>query len=134
MQHKRHLPEGIKDRVRELRRNATEAEDVLWKVVRNRGLEGAKFRRQHPVGGFVLDFYCEEARLGIELDGGSHRGAPASQRDQERSRILAEQHGIQVIRLWNSDVVSNTANVVSLLRERLQHRLSESPTAEQPGA
>ncbi|MGE5599382.1 MAG: endonuclease domain-containing protein, partial [Bacteroidota bacterium] len=61
------LPPQLLQRCRELRQSATDAEQLLWELIRNRQLLGAKFRRQHPVGPFILDFYCHEAKLAIEL-------------------------------------------------------------------
>jgi very-short-patch-repair endonuclease len=123
------MPEGVKVRARELRREASKAESRLWQVVRNRGLGNLKFRRRHPVGGFMLDFYCDEAKLGIELDGGQHRDAATAKRDEQRNRMLKAQHGIDVIRLWNADVLTNTEKIVNSLREALEQRLgSEAQT------
>src|SRR2546422_47030 len=91
---------------RNLRRDATWAERTLWKHLRNRGVGGARFRRQHGVGPYVLDFYCADALLAIELDGDVH-GMPArQQRDEQRDRYLAEL-GIEVLRFWNEDVWTN---------------------------
>ena len=64
------LPAELLERARALRREATDAERFLWSLLRNRQFLGLKFRRQHPLGGYIVDFYCHEARLGIELDGG----------------------------------------------------------------
>ncbi len=84
-----------------MRDNMTLSEELLWERLRNRKLNGLKFRRQHAVGRFVLDFYCAELKLCIEVDGGIHKLSP--ERDTERSQVLA-QHGIQVLRITNSDV------------------------------
>ena len=64
------LPTELLERARALRREATDAERLLWSLLRDRQFLGLKFRRQHPLGGYIVDFYCHEARLGIELDGG----------------------------------------------------------------
>jgi very-short-patch-repair endonuclease len=96
------------DRRRALRRNATDAEAALWSELRARRLAGFKFRRQHPCGPFILDFYCAEARLAIELDGGQHWDAENAARDARRSRYL-RRRGVRVLRFAN-DV---------LFRERL---------------
>jgi very-short-patch-repair endonuclease len=66
------LPPEFLARVRELRCNATDAEHLMWQLLRNRQLDGWKFRRQHPVGKYILDFYCHEAHLAVELDGSQH--------------------------------------------------------------
>jgi very-short-patch-repair endonuclease len=94
-------------RGRALRRDATRAEQRLWGVVRNRQVEGAKFRRQHPVGRFVVDFACVEVRVVLEVDGGQHADCGA---DVARSAWLAAQ-GWVVVRFWNDDVVERLDGV-----------------------
>lgn len=86
---------------RDLRQRQTAAEELLWQALRARRLRGLKFRRQHPVGPFVLDFCCVECRLGIELDGAVHAGQEA--RDAERSAILADA-GYRILRIPNDAV------------------------------
>lgn len=81
----------------------TDAEHALWRVLRSRQLEGFKFRRQHPIGRFVVDFVCLERKLILELDGGHH--ATQSEADGERTAHL-EAHGYRVIRFWNNDVLT----------------------------
>jgi adenine-specific DNA-methyltransferase len=124
MTNKRRLPGSLKVRARTLRRDATKAESLMWQIVRNRGVANAKFRRQHPVGGFVLDFYCDEAKLGIELDGARHRDAATVERAAERSRMLMDQHGVRVIRLWNGDLLQDKEKVIQVLHQALQERQS----------
>jgi very-short-patch-repair endonuclease len=68
----KHTPKEIKARARELRKVMTPAEKMLWQQLRGRGLNGLKFRRQHPLGNLIVDFYCAEHRLVIEVDGGIH--------------------------------------------------------------
>jgi very-short-patch-repair endonuclease len=98
---------------RRLRRNRTDAEDRLWYHLRNRQLEGAKFRFQSPVAGFVADFLCVEARLIVELDGGQH--GERIEQDAERTRAL-EAAGYTVMRFWNNDVLANTEGVLEMIR------------------
>ncbi len=74
----------IQQRARELRQRATEAEQMLWERVRNRRLGGLKFRRQHPLGPYIVDFYCAEHRLVVEVDGPIHEG------QKERNALRAE--------------------------------------------
>ncbi|MEN6621689.1 MAG: endonuclease domain-containing protein, partial [Smithella sp.] len=111
------------ERVRELRRNATEAEALLWELLRDRHLEGFKFRRQHPLGGYILDFYCHEARLAVEIDGAVHHEADQAQHDADRSAYLNEQ-GIRVIRFWNHEVLSQTDAVLQKILEQIQSSTS----------
>src|SRR6185503_2684091 len=83
-----------------LRREMTDAERKLWSVLRNRQLEGAKFRRQQPIGPFIADFVCQEQRLIIEADGGQHAECAA---DGRRTGFL-ECKGYRVLRFWNDDI------------------------------
>jgi len=89
---------------RDLRSHPTVAEDYLWKRLRRRQLGGWKFRRQHSVGSYVLDFYCPEVRLGIELDGTVHRDPLRSAYDAARQAWL-EAQGIRVLRFRNEEVL-----------------------------
>ncbi|MFM2410285.1 MAG: hypothetical protein RL481_1113 [Pseudomonadota bacterium] len=98
---------------RRLRRNRTDAEDRVWCHLRNRQLEGAKFRFQAPVAGYVADFLCTEARLIVELDGGQH--GEQLEQDEARTRAL-EAAGYTVIRFWNNDVLTNTDGVLEAIR------------------
>jgi lysyl-tRNA synthetase class 2 len=101
---------------RRLRREATEAEHRLWSRLRARQLRGAKFRRQHPVGPFIADFCCAEARLVIELDGGQH--ADRREADQKRTAAL-EAAGFRVLRFWDNEVFSNLDGILQRISEAL---------------
>jgi very-short-patch-repair endonuclease len=96
---------------RRLRRDRTEAEDRLWKYLRNRQMDGAKFRSQSPVGPYVADFLCAEAKLIVELDGGQH----GIEKDAARTKAL-EAAGYRVLRFWNNDVLANTEGVLAEIR------------------
>jgi very-short-patch-repair endonuclease len=85
---------------RELRARCTDAEAVLWFHLRDRRTCGFKFRRQHPCGPFILDFYCAEERLAVELDGGQHFETTAQAYDERRTAFL-QLHGIRVLRFSN---------------------------------
>jgi len=93
----------------------TDAERRLWATLRGRRLQGYKFRRQHPLGPFVLDFVCIEHRLVIEADGGQHADNKA---DQRRTAWL-ENHGWRVIRFWNNEILSNTDGVAETILRAL---------------
>ena len=95
-----------------LRNNATSAERALWRHLRNRALDGHKFSRQMPVGPFVCDFLCREARLIIEVDGGQHCEC---ERDLSRTAFL-EGQGYRVIRFWNNNVLENVEGVVAMIK------------------
>lgn len=88
---------------RSLRKHPTKWERVLWRHLRNRNFAGYKFRRQHPLDRYILDFYCPAAKLAIEIDGGGHNYRTGQRRDQRRDDFLA-QHGIRVLRVWNHQV------------------------------
>jgi very-short-patch-repair endonuclease len=98
-----------------LRRNSTDAERKLWSKLRARQLLGFKFVRQQPVGRHIADFACREADLIIELDGGQHA---ENARDEHRTRSLAE-HGYDVIRFWNDDILTNPDGALEVSAERL---------------
>jgi len=100
----------LKSRRKELRNNSTPAEKLLWSVLQQSNLGGYKFRRQHSVGFYVLDFYCPSESLAVELDGDSHFTDEAIVYDRERTTYL-NALGIKVIRFMNSDVYDNLDGV-----------------------
>ena len=102
-----------------LRKIATGAEQKLWGLLRNRQLLGKKFRRQHAIADYVLDFYCHECKLAIELNGIQHKEADAKEYDQGRTRLLIE-YGIKVLRFWNEEVMKDTAKVLRKIEEALK--------------
>jgi very-short-patch-repair endonuclease len=99
---------------RQLRRESTDAERVLWQLVRGRQLGGFKFRRQYPVGPYVLDFYCAVARLAVELDGGQHFSAEGLAHDEVRARFLGA-CGIDVLRFPDNEVLCQRDDVLAEL-------------------
>src|ERR1700739_733337 len=105
---------------RRLRRHATDVEKQLWRELRELGLP-PRFRRQHPVGGYIVDFACPGARLAIELDGGQH--ALRTDADEERSQEIAA-HGYRVLRFWNVDVTENLRGVLETLFRGAENALS----------
>jgi very-short-patch-repair endonuclease len=100
----------MRARARQLRRDATFPERILWGLLRDRRLSDVKFRRQHPVGPYVVDFYCSSHRLVVELDGRSHddRGL----RDRQRQDYLESVAGLKVFRVSNDDVLRERESVV----------------------
>ena len=110
-------PSRKEDR-RRLRKDATDAERKLWSILRNRQMAGLKFLRQYSVGPYILDFYCPERRLAIEVDGGQHADIRGRQRDSHRDRDL--QHlNIRVIRFWNNDVLQNIEGIGQTIGEQI---------------
>ena len=106
---------------RKLRSNLTPAEAVLWKRLQNRQLAGRKFRRQHSIGPYVLDFYCPRERLAVELDGAAHDSEDAAQRDARRAKYLLSV-GVKIVRFENRDVVSNLEGVLKAIEMELAER------------
>ena len=111
-----HNDPSLRLRRRDLRAALTPAEARLWAHLQNRQLDGRKFRRQHSVGPYVLDFYCPRGRLAIELDGAAHDHEQAVQRDEARTRYLASL-GIKVVRFENRDVMSNLEGVLQVIKD-----------------
>jgi len=103
---------------RELRQSQTEAERSLWAKLRNRQLEGVKFRRQQPIGPYIVDFVSFERKLVLEIDGGQHNEPATQQRDEERTAWLKGQ-GYQVLRFWNNEILKNVEGVLERIREAL---------------
>ncbi|HDZ8980580.1 endonuclease domain-containing protein [Aeromonas veronii] len=95
-----------------LRRDATQAEQKMWQQLRNRRLAGLKFRRQMPIGPYVVDFICLEQGLIIEVDGSQH-GTLANQMHDEARTAYLNQQGFRVIRVWNNDVLSRMEVVLA---------------------
>ncbi|MCM8614225.1 DUF559 domain-containing protein [Accumulibacter sp.] len=112
---------------RQLRATQTDAEDLIWSLLRNRRLADAKFRRQHPLGPYVVDFYCHEKRLAIELDGGQHSEEAAKAHDARRDDYLAG-HGIRVLRFWNNQVLAETESVQEVIWQALHDDCALTPT------
>jgi len=110
-------PALARDAARQLRLDQTDAEQRLWLRLRNSQLKGFKFRRQYPTGPFFADFFCQEAKLVIELDGSQH--ADESEQDERRSAFLREK-GYTVLRFWNHEVSSELAEVVQRITDALE--------------
>jgi very-short-patch-repair endonuclease len=91
---------------KKLRANSTPHERLLWRALKELPMEGTLFRRQAPIGSYVVDFFCPARRLIIELDGGHHNEDATAEQDNKRQAWL-EQEGYRVIRFWNSDVTSD---------------------------
>jgi very-short-patch-repair endonuclease len=92
----------------------------MWSLLRNRQINGAKFRRQQPLGIYFLDFVCFEKKLVVEIDGGQHSDPPIIEKDRERTGWL-ESQGFRVLRFWNNDVQNNPDGVISKINEALNN-------------
>lgn len=98
-------------KAKELRKSVTEAEEILWKHLRNNKLNGLKFRRQHPLDIFIADFYCHQKKLIIELDGGIHDTIEQKEYDDGRTFEL-EEKGFKILRFRNKEVINDLGNVL----------------------
>jgi very-short-patch-repair endonuclease len=102
-----------------LRTNATDAERILWSLLRGKQLGALRFRRQQPIGPYVVDFFCPLAKLIVELDGDHHGADAAFAYDEARSRFLVER-GYRVLRFWNNDVRNDRERVLETIHRALQ--------------
>ncbi|MFM9059005.1 MAG: endonuclease domain-containing protein [Planctomycetaceae bacterium] len=122
------VSEKLLARARSLRHGQSCPEGVLWSLLRDRGMLGLKFRRQHPIGPFIADFYCDELRWVIEVDGGQHNTDQARAYDVRRSDFLAIR-GVTVTRFWSSEVMDEIEGVMHRFVEvagRLKRRAGGS--------
>jgi very-short-patch-repair endonuclease len=111
-----------------LRKNFTNTERLLWKYLRAKQMEGCKFRRQEPIGSYIVDFVRQEKRIVIEVDGGQH--SIEGKRDNERDEWL-EGKGYKVLRFWDNEVLANIEGVLEVIRDCLNHPpLSPLPSRE----
>ncbi len=123
------VPDYLIKNARELRKNQTDAETLLWQLLRNRQIEDCKFRRQHPIPPYILDFYCHDKKLAIELDGGQHNQDQDKAKDQKRTDFLGSK-GIQVLRFWNNDVLQQTEAVLEQIYFTLHPHPNPLPEGE----
>ena len=112
----------IRQKAKQLRRNSTDAERKLWSYMRNRQLQSWKFRRQLPIGRFIVDFACTELRIIVEIDGGQHSEQIIY--DLNRTKIL-QSKGYRVVRYWNNEVLENIEGVLEALTLTLSQRERE---------
>jgi very-short-patch-repair endonuclease len=108
----------FKSRARSLRRQQTSAEELLWRKLRGRQLARWKFRRQHPIDRFIVDFVTLDGKLIVEVDGAIHSEPFEVRRDAERTRIL-ESLGFHIVRITNNDVYSNMSGVLDTILHEL---------------
>ena len=101
---------------RELRKNSTIQEKRLWNLLKNRHFHNLKFKRQQPIGNYIVDFICKEAKIIIEVDGGQHNEKENIELDKKRTEFL-ESNGYKVIRFWNNEVYENIEGVIKRLEK-----------------
>ena len=121
------VPDWLLKNARMLRKSLTDAEQLLWSILRARRFLDLKFRRQHPIAPYILDFYCHELKLAIEIDGGQHNTDAGRAADEKRSLFLIQQ-GITVLRFWNNEVLQQTDAVL----EKIYLQVTDSPTPTLP--
>ena len=112
---------SLKQIARQLRRDQTDEERELWRALRDHRFAGFKIRRQHPLGDYILDFYCADARLAVELDGFQHGLPEGRQRDEAREKFLIEQ-GVETLRFWNHQWRKNREGCLLEIWNALQRR------------
>ena len=112
---------SLKQIARQLRRKQTDEEKQLWRELRGRRFAGFKFRRQHTMSEYILDFYCADAKLAVELDGSQHGFPEGKQRDEVREKFLAEQ-GIETLRFWNRSWRQNREGCLLEIWNAVQRR------------
>ena len=113
-----HNRTDLKERRKDLRNNATPAEKELWNLLKGSALEGRKFRRQHSIGNYILDFYCPSERLAIELDGEYYYTEKGKLRDEGRTKFL-EENFIRVLRFENGLIFQFPEEVVTTIKSHL---------------
>jgi very-short-patch-repair endonuclease len=124
-QMKRQPSDRARGQAKELRREMTEAEKKIWYRLRSRQTEGYRFRRQVPLGRFIADFVCHEAKLIVEIDGGQHE--PLSEQEMHRTRFL-EGQGYRILRFWNNEVLQNPDAVQAVIARELRQVTPTQPS------
>lgn len=125
MKERTHNQPQQEEQRRYLRNNGTMAEAYMWKMIKGRQIEGVRFRRQFSIAPYIIDYYCPEVRLGIELDGDFHFSADGYEHDQVRSSYLQEQHGILLLRYENKDVFRFPETILKQIRTIVKERLED---------
>ena len=113
------LYEQLKEKAEEMRKNPTEAESAMWEMLRGKNLD-AKFRRQHIIGDYIVDFVCLDKQLVVELDGGYHNDSEQKELDRQRTKFL-QSKGFSVLRFTNEEVLGNTGETLSIISNALKH-------------
>lgn len=109
---------NIVENAKELRQRQTKAEEILWQFLRNKNINGLKFRRQHYIKNYIADFYCSEKMLSIELDGGIHFNKEQIEYDEFRTTVLNEL-GITELRFTNEEIIENVTAVINKIKSEL---------------
>jgi very-short-patch-repair endonuclease len=109
----------LKERCRKMRKNPTNAEKALWRILRSGELAELTFNRQKPLGNYIVDFYCSKAQLVVEADGSGHAKKDQKEYDEERTAFL-EGWGLKVLRFWNNEILENPEGVYKTILSTIQ--------------
>jgi len=112
----------IQKRAAELRKNMTRCEKLLWDCLKNKSIQRHKFRRQHPIDKYIVDFYCHQLKLIIEVDGGIHNEIDNVEYDKNRTFEL-EEYGLEVLRFTNEHICNHMEDVLMTIRKKIEHHL-----------
>ncbi len=123
------LPQYLLELIREFRKHPTDAEKLMWECLRARRLNGFKFRRQHPIGRYVVDFYCHDAKLVVEVDGNIHSVPDQMEYDRIRESELTALD-LSIIRFRNERVMNETANVLEEIASYLPSHVGRGAGGE----
>ena len=122
-----HNTKKQRDARRELRLHGTPAEATLWKFLKGQQINNLRWRRQFSIETYILDFYCPEARLCIELDGASHFTPNGEYNDEHRTESLWQKHGFRTLRFENKLVFEHLENILETIRIALAERMQQTP-------
>ncbi len=133
MRVKQHMADKLTSLAKTLRKGATDTEKLLWKHLRAKQFKGIKFRRQQPLGKYIVDFVCYESKMIIEVDGGQHTQPSEMMKDNERDRWFKAQ-GYKVIRFWDNEVLMNIRGVLDIIGAYFQEHPPLNPLPSREGA
>ena len=122
----------LTDLAKNLRKRSTDTEHLLWKHLRASRFDGLKFKRQQPIGNYIVDFVCFEKRVIIELDGGHHSEKEQMQKDLERD-LFFEKQGYKVLRIWDNEVFRNTRGVLEVIWDQCLNHPPPAPSHQGRG-
>ena len=126
------VAENLTTLAKNLRKQSTDTEQLLWKYLKAKRLDGFKFKRQQPIGNCIVDFVCFERKVIIELDGGQHTLPEQIQKDRERDKWF-EQQGYRVLRFWDNEVLRNTREVLEMIWEKCLNHPPLNPLPSREG-
>jgi len=123
----------LKELARQLRNNSTKAEIILWQKLKRKQMYGYDFHRQKPIGNYILDFFCHELMLGIEVDGYSHQLTEVFHKDVQKEKIM-NALGISILRFTDHNVLKDTDNVLRALEDYIINFEEHTPGPSQEGS